>query len=259
LKNLNTYIHRKKYISYIIMNKLYILFQGFGQAISDWNELPTMFLSKLKKKGAVFIYQNKWIEQHNDYPLSYLTMDGFIKDVYSNLIKQIPNAHSFAWIPIGESFGGCFALTFSIVFKKQCKCCVLLDNPPYFTLKNNKNRIKMTEAMMGHKFKSLTELQFQKIKQTKPDQLLDYGVISFAKYIQQNISIFPVKVLGFYNITFPDIYEKEFEVYHNTALFDEIDKLKELNKNNYNYYLFVNAGHLIYLDKNAVNSILEKI
>ena len=114
-------------------------------------------------------------------------MDGFIKDVYVNLMKKIPNAHSFTWIPIGERFGGCFALTFSILFKKQCSCCVLLDNAPCFTLKSNKYRIKMTEAMMGNKFKNLTEIQFQKIKQTNPDYLLDYGVISFAKYIQKNI------------------------------------------------------------------------
>ncbi len=71
----------------------------------------------------------------------------------------------------------------------------------------------------------------------------------------------PVKILGFYNISFPDVYEKEFKINHNSALFDEINKLQKLNNtnNNYNYYLFVNAGHMIYLDKNAVNSILEKI
>jgi len=191
--------------------------------------------------------------------LSYLTMDGFVKDVYLNLLKQIPNANSFTWIPIGESFGGCLALTFSILFKKECSCCVLLDNPSYFTLKNNKHIIKMTEKMLGRKFKILTETQFQKIKQTNPDYLLDYGVISFAKYIQQNIigKNFPIPILGFYNINFPDKYEKEFELNYNNALFYEINKLKELN--NYNYYLFVNAGHMIYLDKNAVISILEKI
>ena len=241
------------------MKKIYILFQGFGQTIEEWNKKPTNFLSKLKKKGKVFIYQNKWIEQNNDYQLSYLTMDGFIKDVYLNLIKQIPNAHSFTWIPIGESFGGCLALTFSILFKKQCSCCVLLDNPSYFTLKNNKHIIKMTEKMLGRKFKILTESQFKNIIQTNPYYLLDYGVISFAKYIQQNIigKNFPIPILGFYNINFPDKYEKEFELNYNNALFYEINKLKELN--NYNYYLFVNAGHMIYLDKNAVNSILEKI
>ena len=241
------------------MKKIYILFQGFGQTIEEWNKKPTNFLSKLKKKGKVFIYQNKWIEQHNDYLLSYLTMDGFVKDVYLNLLKQIPNAHSFTWIPIGESFGGCFALTFSIFFNKQCSCCVLLDNAPYFTLKSNKYHIKMTEAMMGNKFKNLTEIQFQKIKQTNPDYLLDYGVISFAKYIQKNIigKPFPVKILGFYDIAFPDIYEKEWKMNYNTWKLGEIDELQKLN--NFHYYLFVNAGHMIYLDKNAVISILEKI
>lgn len=220
---------------------------------------PTYFLSKLKKKGKVFIYQNKWIEQHNDYPLSYLTMDGFIADVYLNLIEQIPKAHRYTWIPIGESFGGCLALTFSILFKSQCSCCVLLDNPSYFTLKSNKYRIKMIEVMMGNKFKNLTEIQFQKIKQTNPDYLLDYGVISFAKYIKKNIigKILPIKILGFYDIAFPDIYEKEWKMNYNTLKLGEIDELKKLK--NFHYYLFVNAGHMIYLDKNAVNSILEKI
>jgi carboxypeptidase C (cathepsin A) len=233
--------------------KLYILFQGFGQTTNDWN--GTIFYQKLMQKGEVFIYRNKWIEQTNDYPLSYLTMEGFMDDVHSNLIKQIPNARDFRWIPIGESFGGCFALTFSILFKNQCNCCVLLDNPPYFTLKNNKHRIAMTEQMMGSKFKILSEKNFT----TKnSDYLINYGVISFAKYIQKNIigKKLPVKILGFYNIMFPDFYEKEFQVYHNTALFDEINKLKERN---FNYTLYLNAGHMIYLDKNAVENILENI
>jgi hypothetical protein len=119
----------------------------------------------------------------------------------------------------------------------------------------------MTEVMMGNKFKNLTEIQFQKIKQTNPDYLLHYGVISFAKYIKNNIigKPFPVKILGFYDIAFPDIYEKEWKKNGNTFTLSEIDELKKLNNYNYNYYLFVNAGHLIYLDKNAVNSILEKI
>ena len=241
------------------MKKLYILFQGFGQTINDWNLKPTNFLSKLKTNGTVFIYQNKWIEQHCDYELSYLTMEGFIDDVYQNLIKEIPNAHSFIWIPIGQSFGGCLALTFSTFFKTQCNCCILLDNPPYFTIKNNKHRMKMIEIMMGNKFKTLSEKQFQKIKETNPDYLLDYGVISFAKYIQQHIigKKFPIPILGFYNLNFPDKYEKEFESYHNISLFDEITNLKELN--NFSYHLFVNAGHMIYLDKIVVKRILQEI
>ena len=68
--------------------------------------------------------------------------------------------------------------------------------------------------MIGHKFKILTETQFQKIKQTNPDYLLDYGVISFAKYIQQNIigKKISIPILRFYNITFPDKYQKKFKL-----------------------------------------------
>ena len=240
-------------------NKIYILFQGFGQTINDWNNKPTKFLSKLKKKGKVFIYKNKWIEQHNDYKLSYLTMDGFIDDVYNNLIKQIPNAHNFRWIPVGESFGGCLALVFSVLFRKKCSCCVLLDNAPILTLKNNKKRIKMTKKMLGHKFKNLTEKKFTSIKQTNPDYLLDYGVISFTEYIQKNIigKNFNIPIYGFYNISFPDIFSKEFNIYDNIELFDEINKLKTVK--NFHYNLFINAGHLIYLDKKAVSVILSKI
>ena len=68
--------------------------------------------------------------------------------------------------------------------------------------------------MIGHKFKFLTETQFQKIKQTNPDYLLHYGVISFAKYIQQNIigKKISIPILRFYNITFPDKYQKKFKL-----------------------------------------------
>ena len=51
--------------------------------------------------------------------------------------------------------------------------------------------------------------------------------------------------------------KKKFNIYDNIELFDEINKLK--NVKNFHYNLFVNAGHLIYLDKKAVNTILEKI
>ncbi len=101
------------------MKKIYILFQGFGQKINEWNIKPTYFLSKLEKKGKVFIYRNRLIEQDNEYPLSYLTINGFIDDIYYNLIKQIPEAKNFIWIPIGESFGGSLALIFSLFFIKK--------------------------------------------------------------------------------------------------------------------------------------------
>ena len=46
-----------------------------------------------------------------------------------------------------------------------------------------------------------------------------------------------------------DAKDKEMQQYMNL--------LKKLD--NFHYNLFVNAGHMIYLDKDAVNSILEKI
>ena len=239
--------------------KIFILFTGFGQKINSWNDKPTNFLSKLLKKGKVFAYQNKWMEQQNDYSLSYLTMEGFIKDVYDNMIKAIPNAHKYKWIPIGESFGGCLALVFSTIYKDNCSSCILLDNPQLFTLKNNKYRIKMTEEMLGEKFKKLTETKLKYIMKNNPDYLIDYGVISFTKFIQKNIigKAFKVPVFGFYNIEFPDHFHKEFKYNVNDVLFDEINKLKKLD--NFHYNLFVNAGHMIYLDKTVINCILEKI
>ena len=238
-------------------NKLYILFQGFGQTINDWKN--TKFLKKLEKNGRVFIYQNKWIEQINDFDLSYLTMDGFIQDVITTLTKKIPNLFEYIWIPIGESFGGCFALTFAILYKKYCNCCVLLDNPPYFTIKNNQYRIKMTEKMLGNKFRKLSEKEFINIKINNPHYLLDYGVISYAKYIKKNIinKISTIPIYGFYNIEFPDKYSKEFGTYENIQIFDEINKLKKFK--NFNYYLFINVGHLVYLDNSVINKIFEII
>jgi hypothetical protein len=43
------------------------------------------------KKGKVFVYWNSWFEKL-DYPLSYLTMEGFMEDVYNCLMEEISNA-----------------------------------------------------------------------------------------------------------------------------------------------------------------------
>ncbi len=237
--------------------KLYIIFQGMGQTIQkDWDKKTNPFLSALMKKGKVFLYQNKWIEQL-DYPLSYLTMEGFIEDVHNTLIKDIPNAKKYKWIPIGFSFGGCFAYVFSVLYKKYCEKCILIDNPPYMTMKNNKERIQAIEKnLIGHKFRRLTEKKFLKIKK---DELIDYGVISYAKYIQKHIinKKLDVPIYGFYNIYFPDHYSNEFEVYHNKQLFYELDKLDKLK--NFYYNLFINVGHVIYSNKEACKIILDKI
>ena len=62
-----------------------------------------------------------------------------MEDVHNTLIKDISNAKKYKWIPIGFSFGGCFAYVFSVLYKKYCEKCILIDNPPYFTMKNNIN------------------------------------------------------------------------------------------------------------------------
>jgi len=237
--------------------KLYIIFQGTGQKIKkDWDAKTNPFLSALLKKGKVFLYQNRWFEKL-DYPLSYLTMEGFIEDVYNKLIEEIPNVKKYKWIPIGFSFGGCFAYVFSFLYKKYCDKCVLIDNPPYFTMKANKARIRAIEKnLMGHKFRRLTEKEFLKMKK---DNLIDYGVISYAKYIQKNIinRELEVPIVGYYNIYSPDIYSKEFEVYLNKQKFEELNKLGKLE--NFNFVLFKNIGHKIYKNKDARKIILGEI
>lgn len=237
--------------------KLYIIFQGMGQTIQkDWNKKKNPFLSALMKKGKVFLYQNKWIEKL-DYPLSYLTMEGFMEDVYNTLIKDISNAKKYKWIPIGFSFGGCFAYVFSVLYKKYCEKCILIDNPPYFTMKNNKARIQAIEKnLLKHKFGRLTEKEFLKMKK---DVLIDYGVISYAKYIQKHIinKKLDVPIYGYYNIYFPDHYSNEFEVYLNKQKFEELNKLGKLE--NFNFILFENVGHDIYNNKIACKIILKEI
>jgi len=85
------------------------------------------------------------------------------------------------------------------------------------------------------------------IKKNNLDYLLDYGVISYAKYINK---ISTISIYGFYNIEYPDKYSKEFETYNNIQL---------LKFKNFNYYLFINAGHLIYLEQSVVDKIFEII
>ena len=240
-----------------MFNKLYIIFQGTGQTIKkDWNSKTNQFLSALSKKGKIFLYQNKWLEGL-DYSLSYLTMEGFMDDVFTELIKNIPDYKKYKWIPIGFSFGGCFAYVFSILYKKYCEKCILIDNPPYFSFKNNKERIKAIEKnLLKYKFKKINNKTF--IKMNK-NELIDYGVISYAKYIQKNIinKKLEVPIYAFYNIYYPDIYSKEFEAYHNKQLFYELNKLNELK--NFYFNLFINIGHMVYTNKQACKKILDII
>jgi hypothetical protein len=68
--------------------KLYIIFQGTGQKIQkDWSPKTNAFLSAIMKKGKVFVYQNRWFEKL-DYPLFYLTMEGFMEDVIAGIIPK---------------------------------------------------------------------------------------------------------------------------------------------------------------------------
>jgi hypothetical protein len=240
--------------------KLYILFQGFGQNISEWNDKPTQFVTQLKKKGLVYIHQNKWLEQHIDYEMDYLTMDGFMKDVLEKLTKAVPNFIKYSLIPIGFSFGGNFAMAFSKIMKKYCGYCVLLDSPVYFTRACNLNRQKGTEKMMGHKFKKLKEADFIQLRNKKSSYLLDYGVISFGKWINKNIvgEQLPIKTIGFYTIYSPDLYSKEFDIYESADHFKEINILQKKNKN-YTTFFYVNAGHMVYLNKEFCKIILNNI
>ena len=124
-------------------------------------------------------------------------------------------------------------------------------------MKANKARIRAIEKnLMGHKFRRLTEKEFLKMKK---EDLIDYGVISYAKYIQKYIinREFEVPIIGYYNIYSPDIYSKEFEIYINKQLFEELNKLRKLE--NFNFVLFENIGHDIYKNKDARKIILGEI
>ncbi len=240
--------------------KLYILFQGFGLSHKEWNSKPH-FLTKLRKKGKVFVHRNKWIEQTQDYNLSYLQMEHFIKNAYEDVLDKFQNAKNYDWIPVGFSFGGLFAIAFSKIYKNYCKYCVLLDNPHYLTLTNNKNRIKGTTKMLGNTFRQLSQTQFNKLIKQNSGYLLDWGVISFGLWIQNNIcgGTLPLPVKGFYNIIYPDEYQKEFNVSNNNELFNEVEKLSKKNPLKYKYYFHINATHMVFQNKNFSEIILQEI
>ena len=69
-------------------------------------------------------------------------MEGFMENVYNRLIEEIPNSKKYKWIPIVFSFGGCFAYVFSVLYKRYCVKCVLIDNPPYFTINQQFERLR---------------------------------------------------------------------------------------------------------------------
>ena len=188
-------------------------------------------------------------------------MESFIKNTYKELLYKFPQAKNYEWIPVGFSFGGLFAMAFSKIYKKQCKYCVLLDNPHYFSLKNNKNRIKGTKKMLGETFGKLSQNKFNELLNKNSGYLLDWGVISFGLWIQKNIvnNKLPIPVYGFYNIAYPDEYKKEFSIYNNEELFNEVNQLSKKNPKTYKYYFHVNASHMVFQDKEFSTVILEKI
>lgn len=138
---------------------LFIMFQGSGTNLKNWNEYTeSKFLNKLKKLGKIYIYQDKiyntmhydktipeykdW-DSDIDFNLNYVKVDSHIRIVYED-IKSKYKIKKYQFIPIGWSAGGYLALYFSQLYSSQCKMCILLDSA-LITKQNLNLRLKSFE------------------------------------------------------------------------------------------------------------------
>jgi len=184
---------------------LFIMFQGSGTNLKNWNETTkSKFLDRLKTIGKVYTYQDKIYNihhydksnpEHNDFDsdididLSYVNPDTHIKMVYRDILLKYKNIDEYKFIPMGWSAGVLLALYFAQVYPSQCSHIILLD-PTGVTRNNMKNIIDdiyKTEGLdkiypiTNAKYKNL--LQQLKTKRDINDMWKINGIQNYIRWV----------------------------------------------------------------------------
>ena len=248
---------------------LFVLWQGSGTNLKSWNEYTkSKFLNRLKKLGAVYMYQDKinniWtydftdsehvdFDDDLDFDLSYIRVDKHIKMVYDNIPLKYKN---YDIIPVGWSSGCLFALYFAQKYTSRCIHVILLD-PPLFSPKYMKLRLKEIDSS-GDNDKPTSNAQFKRLlfnwktandkERNKKDMYQINNIAHHIRstYFSKHLKLqFPVPTLTFVNM---QKYKKgEVSDFHNNkSIRDEIKILKKYNKINYKVIIFKNQSHYIF-------------
>ena len=258
---------------------LFIMFQGSGSNLKDWNEnTKSKFLDRLKELGSVYTYQDKTYNiwhydksnpYHKDFgsdidiDLSYVRPNTHIKMVYEDIQKKYKNIDKYKFIPIGWSAGGYFALYFAQLYSSRCIHVILLDSA-LFTPNNMKLRFQVVDndiyPITNAKYKKM--LQNWKINQSDVEDAYKINNINnsirslfFYKHLKLE---FPVPTLAFVNIQ--EIEKDEWSIdFNNKSRLEEIKILKINNAKNYKVIIFTNKAHWIYNMIRPAKEIIKQI
>lgn len=261
---------------------LFVLFQGGATNLkSCWSDTDSDFLSKLKKQGSVYMYQDKLYnlahydttyEKSKDYDndidfdLSYININTHIKMVYEDLEKKYKNLKNYKIIPIGWSLGGYMALYFSQKYTSNCIHCILLDHSSLtqtkksrledFTtnIKKLKTRFKKDNKISNIKYKKI--LKLIKAGDYTPNEL--YYIYYISVYLRNLYAIkliklkFPIPTTSFIN------YDEKRPLQNNKRK-QEIKILKKQNPENFIPIIFINKTHKVFYHKAPSNKIIKNI
>jgi pimeloyl-ACP methyl ester carboxylesterase len=254
------------------------MFQGGGTNPKHWGEYTkSKFLTRLKKLGAVYTYQDKlyniWHynldeKTHADYPadinfdIDYINPETHIKAVYADLTAKYPNAK---FIPVGWSAGGLFALLFAQKYAAKCVLTVLLDS--VLISKNNmlkrlthiKKKIH-TDTKITHKLLNQMLLHWKTKRNpidmfTIADLCQYYRSLYFFDHLNEKLS---TKTVAFVNINDPELADKS-NYFNNKNKKIEMANLSKANPTTYTAIVMKNATHYVFNKVSGAKLIIKEI
>jgi hypothetical protein len=257
---------------------LFIMFQGSGTNLKDWNETTqSKFLDRLKELGSVYTYQDKtynifhydkFYPGHDDFDkdididLDYVNPDTQIKMVYNDIQSKY-NIEDYKFIPIGWSAGCYLALYFAQLYSSHCIHVILLESA-LWTPNNMKIRLKSIDnglyPITNSEYKKM--LQYWKLNHTDGEYL--YKINDLNNYIKslffsQHLKLeLPVPTLAFVNMQKPEGDERSKD-FNNNRRMSEIKILKKHNPDNYTAIIFTNTTHYIFDMIEPAKEIIKEI
>lgn len=285
------------------MKPVFLLIPGFGSSEIWWefkydqstNAIKHVsFLNNLKKLGHVhkitfpwfnvdYYYENPNKKQANiwkkiyakykphtsniDFTLNDLNYDNICKKLYMDIRQKYPTNKI---IPIGHSYGGPIAYTFTKMYPNECIFCVILDGSPLGKKLQQEafNKYERKHKKMIDKYfpnNDSLQLILQKIKMndnTNNYIKKIYDMIGFKSTVwkinhSNNIVKLPVPTLffrSFYTEFDKNKSDNEFKKMWNYWSKEEA----KINPNG-EYYYFLDAPHFLWENENHSNAIIKQI